>query len=383
LHICGENNACSLTKNPYLFQGQRLDEETGLYYFKNRYYDPVHGRFISRDPAGMTDGPNLYAFVNNNPINFVDPLGLEMQWFEYSQETYAQVRAIDEADAQRNREQDEQRQKEEMALAAQSAPAIAQAYEAEQLRKLVESMPAAYEAYHNYWAQYEGIDTTGFAAYMESAMGTVKDVGLTARDIVMLGYAGGSLLLAEAGIVEPDTDIHFYSFLAKLDEQVDQLCDDAGGVPGGERVLMKIGLAGVGWADRFTKLPDMFSSDVDKRLEANRAAGSITAEFAMYYAMPKVLGATGKALRWTGRRVIGRLSGRTTTILTRSAKGADGAIARHIVEKVDGRTNSVTHQVIRDGKVIHQHQTYIGKYGIRRQFPDEWSEYPVIEEPKP
>jgi RHS repeat-associated protein len=65
-----------LTKNPYLFQGQRLDEETGLYYFKNRYYDPVHGRFISRDPEGMVDGPNLYAFVNNNPVNFVDPLGL-------------------------------------------------------------------------------------------------------------------------------------------------------------------------------------------------------------------------------------------------------------------------------------------------------------------
>jgi RHS repeat-associated protein len=66
----------SITQNPYLFQSQRLDAETGLYYFKNRYYDPIHGRFISRDPAGMTDGPNLYAFVNNNPINFVDPLGL-------------------------------------------------------------------------------------------------------------------------------------------------------------------------------------------------------------------------------------------------------------------------------------------------------------------
>jgi RHS repeat-associated protein len=65
-----------LTKNPYLFQGQRLDPETGLYYFKNRYYDPVHGRFITRDPAGMADGPNLYAFVNNNPVNNVDPLGL-------------------------------------------------------------------------------------------------------------------------------------------------------------------------------------------------------------------------------------------------------------------------------------------------------------------
>jgi len=67
--------SCSLTKNPFLFQGQRYDEESGLYYMKNRYYDPETGRFITRDPAG--DGPNLYAFVNNNPINFVDPMGLD------------------------------------------------------------------------------------------------------------------------------------------------------------------------------------------------------------------------------------------------------------------------------------------------------------------
>jgi RHS repeat-associated protein len=58
-----------------MFQGQRYDEESGLYYFKNRYYDPETGRFITRDPSGMVDGPNLYAFVNNNPINYVDPLG--------------------------------------------------------------------------------------------------------------------------------------------------------------------------------------------------------------------------------------------------------------------------------------------------------------------
>ena len=67
----------SAIKNPIMFQGQRYDEETGLYYFKSRYYDPEHGRFITRDPAG--EGINLYAFVNNNPINFVDPFGLYVQ----------------------------------------------------------------------------------------------------------------------------------------------------------------------------------------------------------------------------------------------------------------------------------------------------------------
>ena len=79
-----EYAAVSLIDNPYLFQGRRLDEESGLYYFRNRQYDPEHGRFISRDPSGPVDGPNLYAFVNNNPINYIDPMGLDAIPFEGS-----------------------------------------------------------------------------------------------------------------------------------------------------------------------------------------------------------------------------------------------------------------------------------------------------------
>jgi RHS repeat-associated protein len=50
--------------------------ETGLVYARNRYYDPELGRFISVDPMGYVDGPNVYAFAGNDPANLSDPLGL-------------------------------------------------------------------------------------------------------------------------------------------------------------------------------------------------------------------------------------------------------------------------------------------------------------------
>lgn len=62
--------------NPALFTGREADD-TGLFYYRARYYDPRAQRFISQDPLGLFAGPNLYAYVNNNPISFVDPLGLE------------------------------------------------------------------------------------------------------------------------------------------------------------------------------------------------------------------------------------------------------------------------------------------------------------------
>lgn len=48
---------------------KELDPQTGLYYFVTRWYDPVIGRFITQEPTGI-DGPNLYHYVFNNPINY-------------------------------------------------------------------------------------------------------------------------------------------------------------------------------------------------------------------------------------------------------------------------------------------------------------------------
>ncbi|MDX2107098.1 MAG: RHS repeat-associated core domain-containing protein [Candidatus Melainabacteria bacterium] len=60
------------------FTGQRFDTETGLYYFKNRYFSPAIGRFLQPDPAFYVDGLNLYTYVNNDPLNKTDVSGLSI-----------------------------------------------------------------------------------------------------------------------------------------------------------------------------------------------------------------------------------------------------------------------------------------------------------------
>ena len=62
--------------NPYLFTGRRFDTETGLYYYRARYYHPEIGRFLQTDPIGYGDGMNWYAYCQNSPLARIDPFGL-------------------------------------------------------------------------------------------------------------------------------------------------------------------------------------------------------------------------------------------------------------------------------------------------------------------
>jgi len=69
----------SAAGNPYYFQGRRFDRESGLYYFRHRYYDPTRGEFITFDPKGMWNHGqgNGYSAFNEDPWNARDPMGLD------------------------------------------------------------------------------------------------------------------------------------------------------------------------------------------------------------------------------------------------------------------------------------------------------------------
>ncbi len=71
------------------YTGREFDEETGLQYNRARYYNPGTGRFISNDPSGFAGGDaNLYRYVGNSPIIFVDPSGLSGVYSQPSSSRY-------------------------------------------------------------------------------------------------------------------------------------------------------------------------------------------------------------------------------------------------------------------------------------------------------
>jgi len=68
--------ASGSVSQPMQFSTKTYDDQTGLSYYGYRFYVPSLGRWLTRDPIGEKGGINLYGFVGNNPISWIDPWGL-------------------------------------------------------------------------------------------------------------------------------------------------------------------------------------------------------------------------------------------------------------------------------------------------------------------
>ena len=73
--------------NPFRYCGEYADSESGLVYLRARYYDSVIGAFISEDP--IKSGTNWYVYANNNPVSYIDPLGLYTLRYDTDGNVYA------------------------------------------------------------------------------------------------------------------------------------------------------------------------------------------------------------------------------------------------------------------------------------------------------
>jgi RHS repeat-associated protein len=72
----GNMNATGSTTNSYTYTGREFDG-LGLYYYRARYYNPNTARFISEDPIGFLGGINKFAYVDGDPVDFIDPFGAD------------------------------------------------------------------------------------------------------------------------------------------------------------------------------------------------------------------------------------------------------------------------------------------------------------------
>jgi len=87
-------------EQPYTYTGREFDAESGLYYYRARYYDPASGRFLQKDPVWLpTKNTNRYPYVDSNPINNMDPSGKIPLYGNYCGRGARLGQPVDELDA--------------------------------------------------------------------------------------------------------------------------------------------------------------------------------------------------------------------------------------------------------------------------------------------
>jgi len=342
--------------NDLWFAGKPQDS-SGLSYFGARFYDPTIGRFISRDPVEFrqdnTMSFNRYVYANNNPYRFVDPNGELPILLAIPLIIKAADLAITAYDVHQAYQEDgvEGALKETAVSAGLSV--VAGAKVVNKVSKFFKRPPCGcFEA-------GTLIDTPdGLLPIEEIQQG---DLVLSKSEITGdYGYQ----TVVQKHVLE---DRPLYDLVLEGDD--------------GERFTVTstdnhpFFVENFGWRLSAELQPgdvlDAKQGSVVVVGVTARGEGATTYNFTVAEYETFLVSDAGLWVHNCPEDAAKGGDKFTKEVVKRGKPGRDGGQSQHVIEKVNGQTTSTTHQVVKDGKLIHQHQDHVGKHGTVRRFSDE------------
>ena len=304
------------------FTGQILDDDTGLYYYGARYYDPGLARFIQADPIIPDDvtqnsqALNRYSYCFNNPLKFTDPSGNDPE-------------------------------------------------ETEEAKPKVVTTTTQTEVSKNKNPIGENSSFDGGGSAVQGSKSSFYGQSSTSVETGGNGNISGSKTDNSSRQFRYDSNLDFKT------ELVDYAHDVGQSMIGIGEGIADVGKGLYNTARHPIKSTKALGSAVAHPVETGRAlvGGAIQKSKTLIGDDPRAAGrvighAAGEAaVAVTVVKGIGKLSKKLTTkveIKTRTTLGADGAKSQIIKTKsrITGKTKKVIHRVTRDGKTIHKHQKF-------------------------
>ncbi len=339
----------------YEFTGYEAERTTGLLYANARFYDPEMGSFLTHDPAAEFWSP--YTYAGWDPGNLTDPTGESVGLAFAAVGIFLLGFAVS-------------------ALVADNRGAST----GEALKAgAIGGASAVVGAGVGYFI-LAPVTSTAVAAVVGPSVGGVAASDIAAAVLFSAGLGQSAYSASQgdpSGLISLGIGLAVGAIAGRLAKGAQ--ASGAKASQGDNGVQLAADYGSISDASNDIRNPQIVE---EIRIVASRVDGLREPWFSP---IDVITGLAGAGLAYRGivgagsRAVAARGGGKwTKEVVTRKAPGADGATSRHILEKLDGKTNSVTHQVTKDGKVIPQHQTHIGTNGGQRQFPDEWVEFPKI-----